>query len=600
MSKKLLSPLSRWLIALTVGVGVVAPHGLVGDGEGIAFAQGGAKKGGKDSKDKGAGAKKSNKPIDLDDEGGGSRSSGGDEEPVAAGEMSEDAALAKRLFDQERWGEAALILKKVVDGETNDDEGNKEIAQYHLAIALYRLNFYQASYDIFRKIADKTNHLKFKETLLWLAKLATQLPEPADIIGAVGKYSKDQVSRFNNEQQRELYFQLNYLLGRSMYRKREWQEAIDLFSNVKDTSPYFVKSQFFMGISYVQLRKSVPAVRAFQRILTGLDKGIDGVEDEDRMRDLANLSIARTFYSASIRLDENNVPKIDDKKLNQAVRYWNLVDVGSEYWLDTLFEQSWAYFMAGDYPRALGNIHTIQSPFFPGAFYPEADIVRAVIYFTTCQYDDATTLVARFQRRFEPVEKELKQILKRFEGEGSEQKFFDFVLKIRDGKSDLSPAIAPIVENALGDRELLRNIEYVKVLDTELERFKAAPTSFRNGPLGVAVEEGINTAKTDAMRKTGELARRRYKRNITELEEHLRSAQKIIVDITNAQRKKLDEEIEAGKWSAEDAFQFGQVTPDEEHVIWPFSGEYWRDELGFYRQVVNSACGGKGSGAAGN
>lgn len=579
MANTLLSPISRWLVALAVGVGVVAPSGLFEEGTGTAFAQG-AKKGGK----------KSSKPIDLDEEDADAPRS--DEEPVTAGEMSEEAAKAKKLFDQERWGEAALVLKKVVDGETGDDDGNKEIAQYHLAISLYRLNFFQASYDIFRKIADKPSHLKFKETLLWLAKLATQLPEPADIIGAVGKYSKDQVSRFNNEQQRELYFQLNYLLGRSMYRKREWQEAIDLFSNVKDSSPYFVKSQFFMGISYVQLRKSVPAVRAFQRILTGLEKGIEGVEDEDRMRDLANLSIARTFYSASIRLDENNVPKIDGQKLNQAVRHWNLVDVGSEYWLDTLFEQSWAYFMAGDYPRALGNIHTIQSPFFPGSFYPEADIVRSVIYFTTCQYDDATTLVARFQGRFEPVEKELKQILKRFEGEGSEQKFYEFVLKIRDGKGDLSPALTPIVENALGDRELLRNIEYVKVLDAELDRFKEAPTSFRNSPVGADVEDNVNIAKADAIRRTGELARRRYKRNITELEEHLRSAQKIIVDITNAQRKKLDEEIEAGKWSAEDAFQFGRVTPDDEHVIWPFTGEYWRDELGFYRQVVNSACGG--------
>jgi hypothetical protein len=26
-------------------------------------------------------------------------------------------------------------------------------------------------------------------------------------------------------------------------------------------------------------------------------------------------------------------------------------------------------------------------------------------------------------------------------------------------------------------------------------------------------------------------------------------------------------------------------------VLWPFDGEYWRDELGFYRQVVVSKCG---------
>ena len=88
------------------------------------------------------------------------------------------------------------------------------------------------------------------------------------------------------------------------------------------------------------------------------------------------------------------------------------------------------------------------------------------------------------------------------------------------------------------------------------------------------------------------VTRSRYKRNFDELKEHLRSAQKIIVDITNAERKQLDENIETGQWSKEDAYRFGRVTPDEEHVLWPFDGEYWRDELGFFRQVVNSNCGG--------
>ncbi|MSP25156.1 MAG: hypothetical protein EXR75_08325 [Myxococcales bacterium] len=570
----------RWLlIALSLSLGVSA-----------AEAQG--KRGKKGAK---AGvtepAKSGKRTIDLDADGDDGKSRGDDEGPVTAGEMTEAAAQAKRLFDQERWGEAAMMLKQVVDGESNDDAGNRQIAHYHLAIALYRLKFFQASYDIFRRVADNPNHLKFKETLLWLAKLATQLPEPADIIGAVGKYSKDQVARFNNDQQRDLFFQLNYLLGRSMYRQREFQQAIDLFSSVKKGSPYFVKSQFFMGISYVQLTKSAPAVRAFQRIIEALDEGVEGVEDEARMRDLANLSIARTLYSASTRLDQNNVPKIDGKKIGYAVQYWNQVDVGSEYWLDALFEQSWAYFMASDFPRALGNIHTIQSPYFPNSFFPEAEILRAVIYFMTCQYDDATSIVARFDARFVPIQKELSAILKRFEGEGSEQKFFDFLIAVRDGKANLSPAVEPIVKNALSDRELLRNIEYVSVLDQELERFASANKGFQNSPVGADVEDNVKIAKTDAMRKAGELARRRYRRNLTELEEHLRSAQKIIVDITNAQRKKLDEQIEAGKWSQEDAYEFGRVSPDEEHVIWPYRDEYWRDELGFYRQVVQSQCG---------
>ncbi|MEO5728492.1 MAG: hypothetical protein ABI134_32265, partial [Byssovorax sp.] len=163
-----------------------------------------AKKGAKDDKKDAAKKGETPKEIQLEEE---------QEGPVTAGQMTEEAAQGKRLFDAERWSEAALVLKRVVDGETGDDEGNKQIAQYHLAIALYRLQFYQASYGIFSAIADKTNHLKFNETLLWLSKLATQLPEPADIIERVGKYKTDQVARFNNPQQRDLYWQLNYLLG---------------------------------------------------------------------------------------------------------------------------------------------------------------------------------------------------------------------------------------------------------------------------------------------------------------------------------------------------------------------------------------------------
>jgi tetratricopeptide (TPR) repeat protein len=522
------------------------------------------------------------KEIELEDEADG---------PVTAGQMTEEAAQAKRLFDAERWSESALLLKRVVDGETGDDEGNKQIAQYHLAIALYRLQFFQASYAIFSEIADKTNHLKFNETLLWLSKLATQLPEPADIIERVGKYKSDQVARFNNPQQRDLYWQLNYLLGRYKYRNRNYEEAISLFEKVDTKSKYFVQAQFFTGISNVQLRKSVPAVKSFQRIVQALDEGVEGVEDESRMRDLAFLSMARTYYSASVRLDDNSVPKIDGNKLSAAVKYWNRVDVGSEYWLDALFEQSWAYFMAGDYPHALGNMHTIESPYFPNAFYPEADILKAVISFTICQYEDATTIVARMRKRYEPIKKELEAILNRFKGEDAETKFFDFLKDVRAGKAALSPTVKPIVENALSDRQLLRNLEYVRVLDEEDARYKKAPAAFRTSPVGGDVTDALSLARDLAVRNAGTLARERYQRYLDELNEHLRDASKILIDITAAERNKLDQEVVSGQLTKEEALVFGVVKPDDEHVLWPFNGEYWRDELGFYRQVVTSKCG---------
>jgi tetratricopeptide (TPR) repeat protein len=540
--------------------------------------------------------KKGGKPVEVDldadkDKDAGKGKKGGDSGPVTAGQPTEEAATAKRLFDSEKWAEAALALSRVQKGETGDDEGNKQEAQYRLAVALYKLKFYQASYAIFSEIADKPNHLKFNETLLWLAELATTLPEPADIVERVGKYNDEQVGRFNNNTQKPLFWQLNFLLGRYKYRNRQYEEAIQLFEKVDKKSKFYVQAQFFNGISYVQLKKSVPAVQSFQRIVQAIDDGVEGVEDAQRMLDLSYLSMARTYYSASVKLDENNNPSIDEKKLSAAVKYWNRIDVGSEYWLDGLFEESWAYFMAGDYPRALGNIHTIQAPYFPNSFYPEADILKAQIYFATCQYDYATTAVAQFKKKYDPVQKELDTILKNFAAEGKEEEAFKFFKEVKGGKSNLPANVKPIVELALSDRALLRHLDYAKLLEEEEGRFQKAPGSFKDSPLGGDVRDALDLAKSIAVKNGGKEVRDRYQRNLDELNEHLRNGAKILIDITSAERNKLEQTVESGKFTQEDAKVFGVVNPDEEHVLWPFDGEYWRDELGFYRQVVVSKCG---------
>jgi len=425
-----------------------------------------------------------------------------------------------------------------------------------------------------------------------IAVVGADADEPADIIGHLGKYTEDQVAA-TAKGSPELLAQLNYLYGRYKYRKGEFEKALALFGNVSIDSKYYVQAQFFTGIASVRQRKIAPAVKAFLNIIDHLDKKPDAVDDPQRFRDLANLSLARAYYSAAIKQPSEGEFVPDPERLTAAVVHWNKVDVASEYWLDALFEESWAYFMAGDYPHALGNIHTIEAPYFPNSFYPEADILRAVISFTICQFDDATTIVARLKKKYEPIKKELEAILNRFKGEGSEQQFFQFLKDVRGGKANLSPQIRPVVENALSDRQLLRNLEYVRVLDEEEARFKKAPASFKNSPLGGDVTDALNLARELAIRNAGTLARERYQRNLDELNEHLRDASKILIDITAAERNKLDQLVVSGQVSKEEARASGRIVPDDEHVIWPFDGEYWRDELGFYRQEYTSKCGNK-------
>jgi hypothetical protein len=512
--------------------------------------------------------------------------------PAVAGQPTAAASQAKRLYENEKWWDAAQALFRVSSGETGDDDGNKQIAQFNLAKALYKLKFFQGAYSIFSEIADKPNHLKYNETLLWLAKLATDLPEPADIIERVGKYNEQHVAKFNNKEQEELFWQLNYLLGRYKYRNGQFPEALGLFEKVDRRSKYYVQAQFFGGVCNVQMRQSKPAVQAFQRILGAIEEGDVEVEDETRMRDLAYLSMARTFYSASIKLDDaTNAPTVDQTRLSAAVKYWNEVDIASEYWLDALFEESWAYFMAGDYSHALGNIHTIESPYFPHSYYPEADVLKAVIYFANCQYDDALTIVAKFRAKFEPIRDQLTKILEKFKkGNNAEEEFYKFLKDVRDDKAQLDSKVAPIVKTSLSDRQLLRNLEYVRLLDEEDGRFKKSPNKFKGAKVADLVKDSIHDARELAVRNAGDLARGRYERNLADLNEQLRNGQKILIDITAAQRNQLDQALADQQVSAEES-KANIVKPDEEHFIWPFQGEYWRDELGFYRQTITSKCG---------
>lgn len=510
--------------------------------------------------------------------------------PSMAGRMTEDAATAKRLFDAERWGEAAMQFKRVADGTTKDDEGNRQIAQYHLAVALYRLQMYQGSFAIFSEIADRPKHLKFNDTLRWLSKLASQLPEPADVIERIGKYKPEPIARFNNPRQEELYWKLNYLLGRYKYRNRDYEQALELFSKVDQRSKHYVQAQFFTGICHVQSRKSAPALVSFQNVIQTLDKTTEEIEDGTRMRDLAQLSMARTYYSASIRFNDKGVPTVDGNSIANAIKSWDRVNQASEYWLDALFEESWAYFLAGDFTRLLGNLHTIESPYFPRAFYPEADVLEAVVSFTTCHYDEATTRVARMKNKYAPVKTELEKIVAGFKGKDSEGKYYEFLRHVRAEKANLSPNVKTIIENVFSDRQLLLNLEYIQMLDLEEARFRRAPEAFRTSALGGDIADSIAFARELAIRTTGVMARERFQRYLDELGAHLRNGHNILVEMMAEERRKLEEPVNIGYVMQRDPYLYGVVKPDDEHILWPFDGEYWRDELGFYRQVVKSRC----------
>ncbi len=494
--------------------------------------------------------------------------------PPAEGPPSEALANALRLYQQERYQEACVQFQRVVEGETGDAPANQQKAQFHLGKCLYHLGFYQSALAVFDEIVERGNaHLYFRATLQWLAQLASQLPEPADIIRRVGRYPTEDLDQFNNNENRVLFNQLLFLMGRSKYKDGAYDDAITLFRRVQRNSPFYVQARFFEGISHVNARRSQPAVEAFREVLHSLEEGVEGVEDEDRMGDLAWLELARLYYST--------------RHYDAAVESWNHVDVDSEYWLDALFEESWAYFLQQDYPRALGNIHTLGSPFFTTAWYPESLVLKSVIFFSSCRYDEAEEVLAQFNERYGDLRPEIERYLQQYQDDTS---FFRFLKDVREGHANLPNRLRPVVESAFSDRTLLRNIEYVNQLEGEERRHAQMPQAFRNSSVGARIIQDIAVAKSFAIENAGNLARGRYTRAVDELADLQNQGTAILIEILNARRGQLSQEMQQQQVSVQES-RANRVTADEEHYLWPFNGEFWRDELGFYRQVITSRCG---------
>lgn len=172
-------------------------------------------------------------------------------EPQMAGQMTEEAAQGRRLFNAERWADAAKIFERVVNGDTGDDTGNKQIAEYNLAICEYRLKHLRESLEWFGAIARNPSHLKWAETLLWLVRIARLGPPFLDPAGRLVTlhYPQDDVARFDNPQQREIAWFARFVVGRELYREGEYARALDALSRVPPQSDYHEQAMECAGLA---------------------------------------------------------------------------------------------------------------------------------------------------------------------------------------------------------------------------------------------------------------------------------------------------------------------------------------------------------------
>ncbi|MBI3180213.1 MAG: hypothetical protein HYZ27_11155 [Deltaproteobacteria bacterium] len=292
----------------------------------------------------------------------------------------------------------------------------------------------------------------------------------------------------------------------------------------------------------------------------------EGARLDPKLREMAFLSLARIHYG--------------HKQFEKSVYYYDHIDRDSENWLTALFEASWAYFQRGDFEKALGNLLTLHSPFFEREYFPESQIVKAIIYFEACRYPETRAIVDDFLRRYTRVVTEIDKIANSKEAPEKLYERIAMLQKAAGGADD--DVTARLVSLALADPQVRTARDVVVQIEDQLKLWQEMPDAFRQGTVGRETYDALKSELAERIREAGEVTRKKFERELYNLKGMLVQALQIKVEVVRAERDAIQKRLAGEKTYDQLVPAAARMVVGDEQQYWPYEGEYWRDELGTY------------------
>lgn len=482
---------------------------------------------------------------------------------------------ARALVEDERYYDAFGKLATLIPTLTVGDP-IRHAAQFELGRLLAGLSLHQSALRAFDEVDVGREHPLYARKMRQY--LAIQRAMPGDL-ATIERLGTAPESVFKAEDLPEI----RYLLGRSHFDAAEYDKCVEVLSKIDPKGgEFYLKARYLLGVTYVVLNQAKPALESFKDILR-FEKIVGSPGYYNDYRERAYMALGRLFYSLA-NITEN--PGKRQSTYETAGRYYDQVQEGSSLWLDSLFELGWTYFHLKRLDRVLGQLHTLNSPYFEDRYYPEARVLEALILFRTCRFNEVLVVVARFLRDYKPLRKELDAQLG---GNRSDSEFYWYLSSLAADKEGLSVALRRIFNAALNDKALQRMFTLVAKLGAEQEGLDKLGRNTTAKEYAKALSEDLGRVRNVMISEAGAMARRRLSRVREELTEIIRQGLRIKYEALRARRNSINDEVrDAMAATAEAANEPREL--DEEHVVWPFDGSYWKDELGGYTYDVESRC----------
>jgi outer membrane protein assembly factor BamD (BamD/ComL family) len=357
------------------------------------------------------------------------------------------------------------------------------------------------------------------------------------------------------------------------------KRALSFVDAVDDQFVLYAKAVYLKGLIHYALGEFEPAVNAFREVVR-MTHPDNGTVDNPKLRELAFFSLARIHYQF--------------EQFRYAIFYYERIERDSEGWLDALFEMSWAHFRLGEYEKALGNLVTIQSPFFIDEYYPESHILKAITFYENCRYPEAVAFLDEFKSRYDGVSGALEKLLKEQQTPealvGELERLEGDVEAGKDDEARSLAITARILRFVLKDKRLGKYRAAIAEVDDELKALEGVPAPYAGSDGHTVLIDLVKARRAKLVQDLGALLQVEIRDELKFLKDLQSKLIRIQFEIAKQQKIGLEATLRGESQAVElDDYEFTTAT-DDERVYWPFEGEYWRDELGTYEYTLTRGC----------
>ncbi|WP_241758282.1 adventurous gliding motility protein GltC [Myxococcus landrumensis] len=510
--------------------------------------------------------------------------------------------IAISLFKNDEYEKAAMAAHELLADPKL--AGLHTEARYVLAKSLYRMGMYHSSLGEFSKLLALGPSTKFfKTSLEWLFFISRKTKNETVILDEIARHANQEFPEKYRNEFRYLLARYHFVRGRALDQVGQNADADKSFNEVKrltlmipKTDPFYPRARYLDGLASFRngsRQKDAAAKRGNGEMLAAVDamkdvvrltrsmagKSADQIKADKSLRELAFMQLARTHYG----MQQNRY----------ALFYLGKVERGNTQWLESLFEASWANYRVGQYEQALGNLITLSSPFFREEYFPEALILKAVIYYENCRYRESNIILQDFERTYLPVHDQLESLVKKgMEANEYYSVLSDVQKKNKEGleKNETDLILERILRLALTDQDLRKTNDSILELEGEMDAFASRGDTFKYSELSKQLLEELKVHRTGLISKAGIMAKGKLETELVALKQLLANGLRIKFETTTKEKEFLEEQLKAGGRTAiVKKYKFSVAVADDQ-LYWPYEGEYWRDELGTYQYTLTKGC----------